>query len=187
MFAVAVRWDQLRLLGSVLGLALCGAAAAYVLDEDTAAVADATPMSRPRRAAWRTALLVLPVGVTLAGLAALDRDDPAGGWIRLTPTALALVALGVALSAALRRAGHAQPGDLAGALVAALLLFLVAANPLRWWLPILPLGDVPYAARSQLLWSTVAVVAAAAAAVAVRDPVRTRHRSSSRQPAARQT
>ena len=187
MFAVAVRWDQLHVLGSVLGLALCGAAAAYVLDEDTAVVADATPMSRPRRAAWRTSLLVLPVGVGLAGLVALDRNDPAGGWLRLTPTVLALAALGLALAAALRRAGHAQPGDLAGALVAALLLFLVAANPLRWWLPILPLGDVADPGRSQLLWSAVAVVAAVAAAVGVRDPVRTRRRSSSRRPAARRT
>ena len=99
----------------------------------------------------------------------------------MVPTVLAMTALGVALSAALRRAGHAQPGDLAGALVAALLLFVVAANPLRWWLPILPLGDVPYAARSQLLWSAVAVVAVVATVVGGRDPVRTRHRPSSLQ------
>ena len=103
MLAVAVWWDQLQVLGAVLGVALCGAAAAYVLDEDSAAVADATPMARPRRAAWRTSLLVLPVGVGLAGLVALDRDDPAGGWLRLTPTVLAVAALGVALAAAFRR------------------------------------------------------------------------------------
>lgn len=176
LFAVAVQWRQTQVIGAILGLALCGAAAAYVLDEDTALVADATPMSRPRRAAWRAALLVLPIAVGLTGLAALDRSDPVGNWLRLTPTALALTALGVALAAALRRAGHTQPGDLASALVVATLLFLAAANPLRWWLPILPLGDLPHAGRSQLLWTTVALAAAAAAAVSVRDPVRTRHR-----------
>jgi len=53
LFAVAVQWRQTQVVGAVLGLALCGAAAAYVLDEDTALVADATPMSRPRRSAWR--------------------------------------------------------------------------------------------------------------------------------------
>ena len=173
LFAVAVQWRQTQVIGAILGLALCGAAAAYVLDEDTATVADATPMSRPRRAAWRTSLLVLPVGFGVAGLVTLDRSDPVGQWLRLTPTVLALTTLGVALAAALRRAGRAQPGDLAGAVVVATLLFLVAANPLRWWLPILPLGDVPHAGRSQLLWTTVAIAAGVATLVSVRDPVRT--------------
>ena len=176
LFAVAVWWEQLQVMGVVLGLALCGAAAAYVLDEDAAVLADATPMSRPRRAAWRTALLVLPIAVALTGLAALDRDDPSGHWLRLTPTVLALTGLGVALAAALRRAGYAQPGDLAGAVVVALLLFLVAADPLRWWLPILPVGEPPHGGRSELFWTAVALGAAAATVAGVRDPVRTRHR-----------
>lgn len=187
LFAVAVQWRQTQVVGAVLGLALCGAAAAYVLDEDTALVADATPMSRPRRSAWRAALLVLPVAVGLTGLAALDRSDPVGNWLRLTPTVLALTALGVALAAALRRGGHAQPGDLAGAVVVAVMLFLVAANPLRWWLPILPLGELPHAGRSQLLWTAVALAAAVATVVSVRDPVRSRRRPASLQRADRRS
>jgi hypothetical protein len=174
LFAAAVQWRQTQVIGAVLGLALCGAAAAYVLDEDTAVVADATPMSRPRRAAWRSALLVLPVAVGLSGLAALDHSDPVGNWLRLTPTVLALTALGVALAAALRRGGHVQPGDLAGAVVVAVMLFLAAANPLRWWLPILPLGELPHAGRSQLFWTAVAAIAAVATVVSVRDPAASR-------------
>ena len=175
LFAMAVAWRELTVPGALLGLAACGAAAAYVLDEDAAVVADATPMSRPRRATWRTSLLVLPVAIAVIGLVGLDRDDPAGHWLRLTPTVLGVTALGLALSAAMRRAGHAQPGDLAAAIVAASVLFVVAANPLRQWVPVLPLGDLPHPGRSQLIWSAVAVVSALGAVCCVRDPVRTRH------------
>jgi hypothetical protein len=125
---------------------------------------------------------VLPVAVGLSGLAALDHTDPVGNWLRLSPTVLALTALGVALAAALRRGGHAQPGDLAGAVVVAVMLFLAAANPLRWWLPILPLGELPHAGRSQLFWTAVAVTAAVATVVSVRDPAASRTRHPGRPP-----
>ena len=48
---------------TLLGLAACGGAAAYVLDEESAAMLDATPTSQAHRVRWRLVLVALPAAV----------------------------------------------------------------------------------------------------------------------------
>ena len=67
----------------MLGLAACGGAAAYVLDEESAAVLDATPTSLAHRVRWRLVLVAMPAAVALTGLLLLDRLDPSTHWLRL--------------------------------------------------------------------------------------------------------
>ena len=137
--AVLVHGSGFAPFAALLGLAACGGAAAYVLDEESAAVLDATPTSRGRRVAWRLLLVAVPGLVALAGLLQLDHLDGATHWLRLLPFAAASLAIGVGLAAGLRRDGAAA-GDLAGVLTVSVVVLLVAADPLRRWVPVLPLG-----------------------------------------------
>ena len=107
--AVLVHGSGFAPFAALLGLAACGGAAAYVLDEESAYVLDATPTSRGRRVAWRLLLVAVPGLVALAGLLGLDHLDGATHWLRLLPFAAASLAMGVGLAAGLRRDG-AAPG-----------------------------------------------------------------------------
>lgn len=155
---------------SMLGLAACGGAAAYVLDEESTAVLDATPTSRARRVLWRLSLLAIPATVALTALLTLDRLDPPTHWLRMVPFAAGCLAIGVVLAAALRRAGNRAPGDLAGVVAVAVVVLLVAADPLRAWVSVAPLGDTGHAGRTSLLWAAAVLVCAAVTSWCSRDP-----------------
>jgi hypothetical protein len=155
---------------SMLGLAACGGAAAYVLDEESTAVLDATPTSLAHRVLWRLVLLGIPAGVALTGLLLLDRLDPSTHWLRMVPFAAGCLAIGVVLAAALRRGGNRAPGDLASVVAVAVVVLLVATEPLRAWVSLAPLGDTGHAGRTVLLWSAIVLVCAAVTARCSRDP-----------------
>ena len=155
---------------TLLGLSTCGGAAAYILDEESAAVLDATPTSRGRRVLWRLPLLAVPATVALTGLFLLDRLDGSAHWLRLGPLALGSLAIGVALAAALRREGMGTPGDLAGVIVVVGVVLLVAADPLRHWVSVIPLGDAARSGRSVLLWTAVFAASAVVTFACCRDP-----------------
>ena len=174
--AVLVHGSGFAPFAALLGLAACGGAAAYVLDEESAYVLDATPTSRGRRVAWRLLLVAVPGLVALAGLLGLDHLDGATHWLRLLPFAAASLAIGVGLAAGLRRDGAAA-GDLAGVLTVSVVVLLVAADPLRRWVPVLPLGDSGGAGRSALMWAAVVAGCAAVVVRCSRDPA-ARHRGS---------
>jgi len=156
----------------VIGLATCGAAAAYLLDEESGVVLDATPASRGLRTRWRLVPLVVPAGAALAGLAVLDAAADRGQWELpdVAPLACGAVAAGTSIAAALRRR-TSTPGDVAAAVTLAAVLLVVAANPLRRWAPVLP-TDGAGEGRSALLWASVVLVAAAVVVRCSRDPVR---------------
>jgi hypothetical protein len=177
LIAVLGHGTGLASVVTLLGLSMCGGAAAYVLDEESAAVLDATPTSRGRRVLWRLPLIALPATVALVGLLMLDRLDGSTHWLRLGPLTVGSLAIGVALAAALRRGGTGAPGDLAGVLAVGTVVLLVATNPLRHWVSVIPLGDTAHAGRSVLLWTAVVTACAAVTFACCRDPA---HRPSRR-------
>jgi hypothetical protein len=167
----------LALGAAVLGIALCAACAAFVLDDDALDLADATPTSRGRRAGWRAPIVLAPMAIAVVGLAHLDRGDPGVHWLRLAPAAVGAIASGLALASGLRRAGTANPGDLAAPVAFMATLLVVAVDPLRRWLPLVPLGASAYPMRSALAWTVIAATAITLTVLTARDPGRpVRHR-----------
>jgi len=154
----------------LLSLALCGGAAAYVLDEAAAPVVDATPMSRTWRLGCRVVIVALPASVGVAGLAAAGRSDPTLLWQRLGLVLVGYLAVGVAVAAALRHNGRATPGDLAAVLVATGTLLVTMVNPLRRWVSLLPGDPAASWGRTVAVWLTVILVCAVAVRVGMRDP-----------------
>jgi hypothetical protein len=159
-------------LAAVLAIAVGGAAAAYVLDEEATDVADATPTSRGRRVAWRTLVVVVPALVGLAGLLALRHIDAGTPWLRLGPLTAGALAAGVGVSAALRRAGVAAPGDLAGVSVCLGIVLLVAVEPLRRWVTLAPIADGAHVGRSVVVWMLVVAAGALSTVACAADPGR---------------
>jgi hypothetical protein len=155
---------------SMLGLAACGGAAAYVLDEESTTVLDATPTSRAHRVLWRLTLVAMPAAVAFTALLLLDRLYPQTHWLRMVPFAAGCLAIGVVLAAVLRRGGNRAPGDLAGVVAVAIVVLLVATDPLKAWVSVAPLGDTAHTGRTALLWSAVVLVCAAVTARCSRDP-----------------
>jgi len=161
---------------TLLGLAACGAAAAYGLDETATSVADASPTSRQHRLGWRMLLVILPITVATFGLLTLNALDPETQWLRLLPLAAGAVAIGTGLAALMRHHGTAAPGDLAGAITLVGILLVVAIDPLRRWVQLLPFGDTEQAARSAALWFAVIVGCIVVTLACTRDPGRPRNR-----------
>ena len=154
----------------LLSLSACGAAAAYVLDEDAAPVVDASPTSRTRRIGWRLVVLLFPASVGIGGLAMVGNDEPDLPWRRLVLVLVGYLAIGVAVAAVLQRNELPAPGDLAAVLVAAGTWLAVVVDPLHRWIAMLP-GD-PDASwgRTAALWSGVIALSAVTLLVALRDP-----------------
>ena len=157
---------------ALLGLSACGATAAYVLDEESTAVADSTPASRLRRTCWRIPIAALPVSVATISLLTLDRLDPATHWLRLIPLSWGSIAIGLALAATLRWRGSAVPGDLASVLTLATTVLVVMTNPLRHWAAVAPLGDTAGVGRSVSLWIMVVAGCAVVVLACSQDPGR---------------
>ena len=155
----------------LLSLALCGAAAAFVLDEAAGPVVDATPTSRTWRLGCRLVIVLLPASVGVAGLAAAGRSDPTLLWQRLGLVLVGYLAIGVAVAAVLRHNGRPTPGDLAAVLVATGTFVVTLVDPLHRWVSVLPLGSEAEWGRTAALWSGVILVTGSTTLVAMRDPV----------------
>jgi hypothetical protein len=168
--AGAARHTGVFLPLSLLGLGLCGAAAAYTLDEQSAEIEDATPTGRPVRVAWRVSIAVVPCAAGATAVLLLDDLGGAAGWNRLVPVAVGSVAVGIAVASAFRRTGRFAPGDLAGAITFGLVVLAVAMDPLRAWASLAPLGAPGYPLSSAVAWALVLVGSAAALVVCERDP-----------------
>jgi hypothetical protein len=164
-------------LATVMAVAACGAAAAYVLDEEATDVADATPTSRARRVGWRVLVVVAPATVAVAGLSVLAVTDDATPWLRLLPLAAGSLAAGVGAAAVMRRGGVAAPGDLASVLVFCFVLLAVLVDPLRRWVTLVPLDASAHLARSIALWLLVVAAGAGATVRCATDPAHRRHLS----------
>ncbi|MET0740770.1 MAG: hypothetical protein ABWZ26_04360 [Candidatus Nanopelagicales bacterium] len=165
----------------LLALAGCGGAAAYVLDEASGPVVDASPTSRRRRFGWRLGLVVVPAAVGVVGLAMVGTADPAVPWRRLLLVLAGYLAIGVMTAAVLRSRGRAAPGDLAAVVVALGTSLVVLVDPLHQWVPVLPY-DVAGWSRTAALWILTIVACVGAVIVGLRDPAaapllprRTRH------------
>ncbi len=171
--AAAARHGGLVLPLSLLGLGVCGATAAYLLDEASAELEDATPTGRRARVAWRLPIALLPFAVGAAAVLLLDDLGGAAGWDRLVPVAAGSVAVGIALASGLRRTGRFAPGDLAGAVAFGLVVLVVAVEPLHAWVSLAPLESPAYPRVTALAWLLVLVTCAAVLVTCERDPGRT--------------
>lgn len=170
--AAAVLHGPLAFPLSLLGLGVCGATAAYVLDEASAEVEDATPTGRRVRVGWRLLIVLLPFAIGAAAVLLLDAVGSAAGWDRLVSVAGGSVAVGIALAAGFRRTGRFAPGDLAGALAFGLVVLVVAIEPLHAWVSLAPLEAPTYPRATALAWLLVLAACAAVLAACERDPGR---------------
>jgi hypothetical protein len=170
--AAAVRHGPLGFLLTLLALGLCGATAAYVLDEPSAEVEDATPTGRRGRVAWRLPIALVPFAMGAAGVLLLDDLGGAAGWDRFVPVAAGSVAAGIAFASGLRRTGRFAPGDLAGALVFGAVVLVVANEPLHAWVSLAPLESPTYPRATALAWLLVLVSCAVIIGACERDPGR---------------
>jgi hypothetical protein len=170
--AAAARHGSLVFPLSLLGLGMCGATAAFALDEHSAEVEDATPAGRRARVGWRLPIALLPFGVGSGAVLLLDDLGGATGWNRLVPVAAGSVAGGIGLASGLRRTGRFAPGDLAGALTFGLVVVVVALEPLHAWVSLAPLEAPAYPRSTAVAWSLVLVVCAAVLGACEHDPGR---------------
>jgi hypothetical protein len=168
--AILARHDEAGMLLTLVAIGMCGAVAGYVLDEEASEVADATPTSRPRRAAWRIAIALLPAAVAAAALTWVARLNPEMHALRMLPIAAGSVAFGVALASAMRRAGISAPGELAGVLTFATVVLVVLVDPLRRWLSLRGLDGADYPLRTALAWAVLIVICTWIVLACERDP-----------------
>lgn len=168
--AILARNNELGTLLTLAGIGMCGAVAGYVLDEEASEVADATPASRPRRAVWRIAIALMPTALGTAALIWVARLTPELHALRLLPVVAGSVAFGVALAAAMRRAGISAPGDLAGVLTLGTVVLVVLVDPLRPWLSLTGLDTADYPPRTAVAWAVLVVACAWIVLACERDP-----------------
>ncbi len=147
-----------------LALVPLAAGAAFALDEPAAAAAAAAPSSRRRRTAGRLVLLVLPLGVWGAGVAAVALRAPGTAVGALLATAAGVLSLTVGAAAVLQWAGRAEPGEPVAAVAGALLLGVLVLDPAA--VPMPPDGLVP--------WAAAALAGVLAVALASAEPGRRR-------------
>jgi hypothetical protein len=163
---------EMALLVALMAVGTCAAAAGYVLDEESGDIADATPTSRPVRMAWRLPLAGLLAAAGVGALLGLHQLDPATPWLHLAPVAVGGVALGLALSAALRRSGNPNPGDLAAVVTLGALVPTVLVDPLRRWVSLTSLQSPHYAPRTALAWVVIVLASALVVLACEADPGR---------------
>jgi hypothetical protein len=148
-----------------IGFALLAAAAAFTLDEPASAVVDVTPTGPVRRTGIRALSLLAPLVVGAVMMLAGALRDVALPW---SATGLALVGsvlLGFAVACVIRtRTG--EPGSLAAATVALVLLAPGLVPRVARWVRTFPASD-PGGPSSTTLWWTVLPICLAAIVVTV--------------------
>ena len=167
---VASAADGPSLLYVRLALVALAAAAAFVLDEPSAAAVDAVPATRRARTAVRATAVALPLAVWTAGILALERRNGATAVGALLVEGAGVMAVAVALSASLRLTGRAEPGEIVASVLGASMLAVLIVNPWPGSVPLFPVGDGW--AASTALWCSLAVAALMLVVAASRDPYR---------------
>lgn len=155
---------------ALLWFALAGfaTAAAFVLDEPSAAAVDAVPVRRRTRTARRLLCGLVPVAGWLGGTAALVRSGPDLSWSALAVTGSCFLVVTVCAAAVLRRVGHDTPGELvAAAAGAVVVLGLIVAPPKVG--PVLEAYDV--STRATTLWLVLSAGAVVLTSWAASDPL----------------
>ena len=160
---------------ALLAIGICGAAAAYALDEEAGDVADASPTSRPRRVGWRLVMLILPAAVSATALLSLHRLDARTPWLHLLPVAAGSITVGVAVAAAFRRSGNPAPGDLAGVVTLLGVVLVVLVDPFRRWVSLSALGGVDYPIRTAVAWFAIVLGCVLTVTACEADPGRSRY------------
>ena len=153
-----------------LALVALAAAAAFVLDEPCAAAVDAVPVTRRGRTAIRVTAVALPFAVWTAAVLALERRNGATAVGALLVEGAGMLAVAVAVSAVLRLAGRAEPGEIVASFMGASMLGVLIFNPLPASMPLFPV-DNGWAA-STALWGSFAVAGVMFVVAASRDPYR---------------
>ena len=141
---------------AVLWFALAGfaTAAAFVLDEPSAAVVDAVPVPRRTRTARRLLVGLLPVAGWLGGTAAVVRSEPGLSWAALAVTGGGLLVTTLAAATALRRAGQDTPGELVAAAAGGAVVLAMAVGAVPRVGPLLESADA--SSRSSMVWVALA-------------------------------
>jgi hypothetical protein len=178
--AAWVRHHEVALLVGLLAVGTCAAAAGYVFDEESGDIADATPTSRPGRMVWRLPIALLLVLTAVGGLAGLHRLDPQKPWLRLVPVVVGGVAVGLALSAALRRRGNPAPGDLAAVVTLCAVVSVVLVDPLRAWVSLTGFQGPGYAPSTAFAWVVIVLACAVVVLACEADPGRAPRRRTPR-------
>jgi hypothetical protein len=179
-----LRHHEMAMLVALIAVGTCSAAAGYVFDEESGDVADATPTSRPVRIAWRLPVAGLLAGAGVGALLGLRQLDPGTPWVHLAPVVVGGVALGLAVSAALRRGGNPAPGDLAAVMTLGALVPTVLVDPLKRWVSLTSLQTSGYAPRTAYAWVAIVLVCAVVVLACEADPGRRVSRFTSRKAAA---
>jgi hypothetical protein len=174
MLAVNAAWpgSPIASLFLLLALVFLAGSAASVLDEDTAAVADATPRTLRWRTAARLPALSVPSAVWCGGVALQPLRSPGSTSFALLFTGLAILVVAVTTAAVVRRIGHETPSTLAAPLIGISVLGLGLFHPLSRWVSIVPADAVPPAQTR--VSAAVTLVCLIASFVATRDPYRWR-------------
>jgi hypothetical protein len=154
------RWPEALWLLQPAALACCAAAAGFVHDEAATQVVAVTPRGGGWRRSTRLGVVLVPLGVWAAVVAAVPAtaDPDRAGWT-VAGAGCLLVAAGTAGTCARREVP--APGGQVAAGVAVLVLMPLVVGPILGWDPLLPQG--PFEPWLVALWSTVAGVGAALA------------------------
>jgi len=156
---------------ALLWFALAGfaTAAAFVLDEPSAAAVDAVPVPRRTRTARRLLVGLLPVVGWLGGTAAVVQSEPGLSWSALAVTGGGLLVATLAAATALRRAGHDAPGELVAAGAGGIVVLALAVGAVPKVGPLLESADP--SSRSSVVWVVLAVAGIAVILWGGADPL----------------
>lgn len=172
LLAVAATWSTsvLARIALPVGLAALAAATAYLLDEAAAEAVAATPTSLRTRslARLRLAAVVLVLGVL--GIVAVAVRTESTARLGVMAQLAGCIAAAVAVSAALRLR-VAEPGDVVGASVLAVVVTLAFVRPLDRWVDLFPTDAGARWPGSFVAWGLVTVAAIATVTRATRDPL----------------
>jgi hypothetical protein len=117
--------------------ALLAAAAAFSLDEPSAAIVDIAPTSRARRTLVRACALCVPLGAGMVEVGAVHGRDQQLSTAALTLTAIGNVFLGFAVACAVRRR-YSEPGVLAASAITVTLVVAPLLNPIAQRVQLFP-------------------------------------------------
>lgn len=157
------RWPEVSMVGLPLVAASCAAAAGFVYDEPSAAIASVTPRAGWWRASARLLAALPPLAAVLILLAAMPAElrlDRSGWW--LIGAAFVLLAVAPAAWGARHQVG--RPGGAVAGGAVLLGIAPVVLSMVLGWETIYPFGE--FATWVQAFWVTIALLSAVGGAAA---------------------
>jgi hypothetical protein len=150
-----------------IAFALLAAAAAFLLDEPASEVVDVTPTGPAHRTAVRALALLVPLGVGAGLVLAFALRQPRPSWPAVTLTLAGNVLLGFAI-ACVARQRTGEPGPLAAAVVAAVLIVPGLLPPVTRWVHTFPAATPnPHGLPATACWWLISGVCAVAVAASL--------------------